>query len=137
MQNSIHEPDEDLVVSSEGLNNNLKKKKLEEVQSTPDAKLPRKSPSIRVQVVRKTKVNAKSENKPEESSVLQSLCQNYDNDVWWWAVNQARLLTQAIYWRLFLKFLAAKTHESGSYFAWSFWEYFADSFIWRVNIYRF
>lgn len=82
MQNSIHEPDEDLVVSSEGLNNNLKKKKLEEVQSTPDAKLPRKSPSIRVQVVRKTKVNAKSENKPEESSVLQSLCQNYHNDIW-------------------------------------------------------
>ncbi|KAK9200155.1 hypothetical protein WN944_015351 [Citrus x changshan-huyou] len=30
----------------EGLNNNLKNKKLEEVQSTPDAKLPRKSPSI-------------------------------------------------------------------------------------------
>lgn len=42
----MHEPDEDLVLSSEGLNNNLKNKKLEEVQSTPDAKLPRKSPSI-------------------------------------------------------------------------------------------
>ncbi|KAK9205264.1 hypothetical protein WN943_015531 [Citrus x changshan-huyou] len=40
------ESDEDLVLSSEGLNNNLKNKKLEEVQSTPDAKLPRKSPSI-------------------------------------------------------------------------------------------
>lgn len=70
-----------------------------------------------VQVIRKTKVNAKSENKPEESYVLQSLCQNYHNDMWWWAVNQARLLMQAIYWRLFLKFLTAKMHESGSYFS--------------------
>lgn len=74
MKNLIHEPDEDHGVSSEGLSNGLKKQKLK-VQSIPDPKLPQKSPSIWFQVIRKTKVNAKSENKQEKSSGLQSLRQ--------------------------------------------------------------
>ncbi|KAK9185048.1 hypothetical protein WN943_025401 [Citrus x changshan-huyou] len=51
-----------------------------------DAKAPRKSSSIRIQVITKpvavsgTKVIAKSENKSEDSTGLQSLCQNYDTD---------------------------------------------------------
>lgn len=99
--------------SSEGSSNNLKKRKLSDEVPTkptdaltkasfsdsisngdnptvseaePDAKVPRKSSSIRIQVIKKpvavsgTKVIAKSENKSEESTGLQSLCQNYDSD---------------------------------------------------------
>ncbi|GAY55880.1 hypothetical protein CUMW_167510 [Citrus unshiu] len=98
---------------NEGSSNNLKKRKLsEDVPSKPtdalteasfsdstsngenptvsktesDAKVPRKSSSIQIQVIKKpatvsaTKVIAKSENKSEERTGLQSLCQNYDSD---------------------------------------------------------
>ncbi|KAJ0103597.1 hypothetical protein Patl1_05038 [Pistacia atlantica] len=98
--------------SSEKSNNNLKKRKVsEEIPSKPtdsltkdsvdsssnretptdsgsqgDSKLPRKTPLVRISVIRKpteasdTKVAAKSESKQLESTGLLSLCQNYDSD---------------------------------------------------------